>query len=101
MFLTGVTSFQFGKLDDVPETKTQQRLFGGYGLTCIGAGNSNCGLDSIYKIFCVDIDGIPDNVTKTDCVNECPFGYGIRADGKIMNGKRADEWLEKDIQGEN
>ncbi len=59
------------------------------------------GNDISYKIFCVDIDGIPDNVTATNCINECPFGYGIRADGKIMNGKRADEWLEKDIQGEN
>ena len=59
------------------------------------------GNDIAYKIFCIDIDGIPENVTTTDCVNECPFGYGIRADGKIMNGARADEWLEKDIQGEN
>ncbi|MBR6297747.1 MAG: hypothetical protein IKR34_00725 [Candidatus Gastranaerophilales bacterium] len=59
------------------------------------------GNDISYKIFCIDVDGIPDDVTTTDCKNECPFGYGIRADGKIMNGKRADEWLEKDIQGES
>ena len=59
------------------------------------------GNDISYKIYCIDIDGIPDNATEDDCVNECPFGYGIRADGKIMNGKRADEWLEKDIQMEN
>ncbi len=59
------------------------------------------GNDISYKAFCVDIDGIPDNATRTDCKNECPFGYGIRADGKILNGERADEWLEKDIQGEN
>ena len=31
---------------------------------------------------------------------EDPFGFGIRADGKILNGKRADEWLKKSIQKE-
>ncbi len=49
------------------------------------------GTQRYYKIFC--IDGIGNG--------EDPFGYGIRYDGKIINGKRADEWLEKDIQGEN
>ena len=48
--------------------------------------------DTMYKIFCIDIDGINNA--------EDPFGYGIRADGKILTGKRADEWLEKSIQGE-
>ena len=38
----------------------------------------------------MDIDGIGKG--------EDPFGYGIRADGKILTGKRADEWLEKNIQ---
>ncbi|MBR6298827.1 MAG: prepilin-type N-terminal cleavage/methylation domain-containing protein [Candidatus Gastranaerophilales bacterium] len=61
-------------------------------------GDEN-GIDIAYKIYCIDIDGIPDNVTKTDCVNECPFGYGIRADGKILPGARAEEWLKKDISG--
>jgi len=56
------------------------------------------GFDIAYKIFCVDVDGIPNNVTTTDCVNECPFGYGIRADGKILTGARADVWLEKGFQ---
>ena len=51
------------------------------------------GTQRYYKIFCIDIDGIGNG--------EDPFGYGIRYDGKIMNGKRADEWLEKDIQTEN
>ncbi len=46
----------------------------------------------IYKIFCIDVDGIGKG--------EEPFGYGIRVDGKIMAGKRATEWLEKSIQGE-
>ncbi|MBR6297986.1 MAG: type II secretion system protein [Candidatus Gastranaerophilales bacterium] len=49
--------------------------------------------ENFYKVFCIDVDGIGEG--------EDPFGYGIRADGKIMNGKRADEWLEKDIQAEN
>ena len=43
-----------------------------------------------YKIFCIDIDELGKG--------EKPFGYGIRADGKIITGKRADEWLEKDFQ---
>ena len=57
------------------------------------------GFDISYKIFCIDVDGIPDNVTTTNCRNECPFGYGIRADGKILPGARAEEWLKKDISG--
>jgi len=48
------------------------------------------GMDVSYKVFCMDIDGIN--------LGEDPFGYGIRADGKILNGARADEWLEKSIQ---
>ncbi len=51
------------------------------------------GIEKNYKPFCIDIDGIDKG--------EDPFGYGIRADGKILTGKRADEWLEKSIQGEN
>jgi len=53
---------------------------------------------SLYKIFCMDIDGTPENATETDCVNECPFGYGIRVDGKVLIGKRASEWFKKTIQ---
>ena len=44
----------------------------------------------IYKIFCMDIDGIDKG--------ENPFGYGVRIDGKILTGKRTDEWLQKSIQ---
>ena len=29
------------------------------------------------------------------CGNECPFGYGVRADGKIVPGTKALYWLEK------
>ena len=43
-----------------------------------------------YKTFCMDIDGIGKG--------EDPFGYGIRIDGKIMYGARANEWLQKSIQ---
>ena len=58
------------------------------------------GFGALYKMYCIDIDGIPDNATVDNCVNECPFGYGIRADGKIFVGKRAQEWLERDINEE-
>ena len=45
--------------------------------------------DVIYKIFCLDID-------KLNQVED-PFRYGIRADGKIINGARAQKWLEESI----
>ena len=51
------------------------------------------GMDVAYKGFCMDIDGINQG--------EDPFGYGIRADGKILNGAKADEWLEKSIQNKD
>ncbi len=50
------------------------------------------GFDTSYKMFCVDIDGIN--------TGEDPFGYGIRADGKIFVGARAQEWLERDVNEE-
>ena len=50
----------------------------------------------VYKIFCIDVDGIPAGATNTNCVNECPFGYAIRYDGKIIAGARAQEWLERE-----
>lgn len=43
-----------------------------------------------YKPFCMDIDGINKG--------EDPFGYGIRVDGKILLGTRAQQWLEKSLQ---
>ena len=56
--------------------------------------------DRIYKIYCIDIDGIPNEGSGNcdDIKDVCPFGYGIRADGKILTGARADEWLEKGFQ---
>ena len=49
------------------------------------------------------MDGIPDGGSENcdDKKDICPFGYGIRVDGKIYAGKRAKEWLEKSLQGEN
>ena len=44
----------------------------------------------ISRVFCMDVDGINKG--------EDPFGYGIRVDGKIILGARAQEWLEKSIQ---
>ena len=48
------------------------------------------GFLTAHKIFCIDVDGIGKG--------EDPFGYGIRVDGKIMPGERADTWLQKSIQ---
>jgi len=51
------------------------------------------GMDRMYKIMCFDIDEAKSG--------EPPFGYGVRADGKILNGARADEWLERNIQNKD
>jgi len=68
-----------------------------------------------YKLLCIDVDGMNNDEIDVDLIvsnngwldstsecddlkDICPFGYGIRADGKILNGKRAEEWLEKSIQ---
>ena len=48
------------------------------------------GFIGIYKTFCMDIDGIDEG--------EDPFAYGIRVDGKVIFGARAEEWLQKSIQ---
>jgi len=56
------------------------------------------GNDVVYGIICIDVDGIPSNATSSNCVNECPFGYGIRADGKLIPGARAQAWLDKSFQ---
>ena len=44
----------------------------------------------VHKIFCMDVDGINKG--------EDPFGYGIRVDGKILTGARAEEWINKSVQ---
>jgi len=42
-----------------------------------------------YKVVCLDIDEVGQG-TK-------PFGYGVRADGKVLTGARTDWWLSRDI----
>ena len=73
------------------------RVYAPSDLSIPGFRDTN-GFATFYLPFCMDIDGVPENATKDDCVNECPFGYAIRADGRILNGVRADEWLAKSIQ---
>ena len=68
------------------EAAKTSRLFNG----TVGV-NANK-FDDMYKVFCIDIDGLNSG--------EDPFGYGIRADGKILTGKRADEWLEREVNEE-
>ncbi len=51
-----------------------------------------------YTVLCIDVDGVPESATVDDCVNECPFGYALRVDGKLIPGKRADEWMAKSMQ---
>ena len=43
-----------------------------------------------YRILCMDIDEIGKG--------EDPFAIGVRVDGKILNGLRVEEWLNKKIQ---
>ena len=42
------------------------------------------------KVFCMDVDELDSG--------EEPFGYGIRVDGKIVLGEKAQQWIEKSIQ---
>ena len=39
--------------------------------------------------MCFDVDGFNKG--------EAPFAYGLRIDGKMFLGTRAQEWLKKDI----
>lgn len=50
------------------------------------------GFDTAYKVFCMDVDGLNNG--------ETAFGYGIRADGKILIGAKAEEWFNKSIKKE-
>lgn len=79
------------------KTNNSGRYFGGSGF------NNENGFDGNYKVVCMDIDGIPNGGSNNcdDIKDICPFGYGVRADGKIEAGKRALEWLDKSLQGEN
>ena len=57
------------------------------------ATQTSNGFLSRYKVFCIDVDGAG--------AGEDPFGYGIRVDGKVITGARADEWIQKNIQGKD
>lgn len=70
------------------ETPASKRVFSDPSLPA-NKPDSN-GFDAIYKFFCIDVDGINQG--------EAPFGYGIRADGKILYGARANLWIQKSIQ---
>lgn len=73
--------------------KTEATCDPGYVLSKDSMGNDICnddnGNDFIYHPLCIDIDGIEGPIK--------PFGYGIRTDGKIKAGARADWWLKRDI----
>ena len=95
-------------IDDIEYFESGVGPFGIKGFTVDESGTKQCskrflsspsetafigdkdGFDIVYKVVCMDIDGLNKG--------EEPFGYGIRADGKIILGKRATEWLEKSIQ---
>ena len=49
-----------------------------------------CSQEQRYKYICLDIDGSNSG--------EEPFGYALRADGKIINGSRANSWINRNIQ---
>jgi len=48
-----------------------------------------------------EIDGFDETKGSENCDDVkdiCPFGYGVRADGKILPGARADKWIKKELQ---
>lgn len=50
----------------------------------------SAGFDSAYKTICLDVDQLGGG--------ETPFGFGIRADGKIAPGTKAMDWINRSIQ---
>ena len=86
VFYQTTPKFHFGTMWDA----TEQKIDGTNSKRLFGEHLNSEGIDVLYKTFCIDIDGINNG--------EAPFGYGIRADGKILNGVRAQEWLEKSTQ---
>ena len=48
------------------------------------------GFVNAYRVLCIDVDGAGKG--------EAPFGYAVRYDGKIIPGKRADDWTQKSVQ---
>ena len=86
---TSDRNFYYGKMNTAKCGKDQQADLEEYGDDYVSICYGN-GFYYVYKPFCMDIDGIGEG--------EDPFGYGIRIDGKIILGARAQEWLEKNIQ---
>ena len=48
-----------------------------------------CSNEKRYKFICMDIDGLNNG--------EDPFGYAIRADGRMIYGSRAQAWVDRKI----
>jgi len=48
-----------------------------------------CSEEKRYKYICMDIDGLDKG--------EDPFGYALRADGKMIYGSRAQAWIDRKI----
>ena len=56
------------------------------------------GFDAAHVVACIDVDELNKPGPDGKDQSVAPFGFGIRADGKIIYGARADEWMDKDIQ---
>ena len=59
--------------------------------TAVDNGKDRYGFDAMHFIVCIDIDEPGSNKGIRS------FGYGVRRDGQIISGARADWWLERDI----
>jgi len=68
--------YHFGSLTE-SGSPTEKRLF------------NLCSNEKRYKFICMDIDQLNQG--------EDPFGYAIRADGKIIYGAKASAWIKKAI----
>jgi len=68
-----------------------------FGISYDGVKNyerkNNLGMYHVYKCICADIDGRNNGLE--------PFSWGVRIDGRVINGKRVNEWLSKSIQEKN
>ncbi len=55
------------------------------------------GFDGYYKVVCFDVDALGGSGDK-GAANVAPFGYGVRGDGRIIPGARADKWMQYSTQ---
>ena len=88
---TGTPPFYTGLQTYFPDPYDYNELTATYCAIYVddGASVGKLKFDTNYRLLCMDVDG-PDGPIK-------PFGYGIRRDGKIATGLRADWWLEREI----